>query len=111
MENHFQLGMAPAGSSSLADIVAPTLVVHGDEDPVFALGHGLALAEEIPGARLMVIPRLGHEMPPGSGTSWSARSRGTRTRPNQRDRRVRALRAELDARGLTPLTCSCRARS
>jgi pimeloyl-ACP methyl ester carboxylesterase len=64
MENHFDLGMAPATHSRLADIVAPTLVVHGDEDPMFALAHGQALAEEIPGAELLVISRLGHEMPP-----------------------------------------------
>ena len=42
MENHFQLGMASAGPGRLADIVAPTLVVHGDEDPVFPLADGHA---------------------------------------------------------------------
>ena len=63
MENHFQLGEGPVSSHRLADIVAPTLVVHGDEDPLFPLAHGQALAEEIPGARLMVISRLGHEIP------------------------------------------------
>jgi pimeloyl-ACP methyl ester carboxylesterase len=64
MENHFDLGMPRHTDSRLADIVAPTLVVHGDEDPVFPLAHGQALAEEIPGAQLMVIGRLGHEVPP-----------------------------------------------
>ena len=64
MENHFQLGEGPVSSHRLADITAPTLVVQGDEDPVFPLGHGQALAEEIPGADLLVIRALGHEMPP-----------------------------------------------
>jgi pimeloyl-ACP methyl ester carboxylesterase len=64
MENHFDLGMAPPTDRHLADIVAPTLVVHGDEDPVFPLAHGQALAEEIPGAQLMIIRSLGHEVPP-----------------------------------------------
>jgi pimeloyl-ACP methyl ester carboxylesterase len=64
MENHFDLDFTTPGSGRLADIVAPTLVVHGDEDPVFPLAHGQALAEEILGARLMVISRLGHEIPP-----------------------------------------------
>lgn len=64
MENHFDLSMAPSTESRLADIAVPTLVVHGDEDPVFALAHGQALAEEIPGAKLLIIRQLGHEMPP-----------------------------------------------
>ena len=64
MENHFDLGTEPPTDSRLADITASTLVVHGDEDPVFPLGHGQALAEEIPGAELLVIRGLGHEMPP-----------------------------------------------
>ena len=31
----------------------PTLVVHGTADPLFPVEHGVALADEIPGARLM----------------------------------------------------------
>jgi pimeloyl-ACP methyl ester carboxylesterase len=64
MENHFDLSMAPPSSGRLADIAVPTLVVHGDEDPVFPLAHGEALAQEIPGAQLMIISALGHEVPP-----------------------------------------------
>lgn len=52
----------------LTDIIAPTLVIHGGEDPVFPLAHGKALASEIPGARLLVVPGMGHEVPPR--TSW-----------------------------------------
>jgi pimeloyl-ACP methyl ester carboxylesterase len=47
----------------LPDITAPTLVLHGDEDPLFPLPHGEALAREIPNARLVVLPRTGHEFP------------------------------------------------
>ena len=64
MENHFDLGMASAASGRLGDIAAPTLVVHGDEDPMFPLAHGEAVAKEIPGAELLVIGGLGHEIPP-----------------------------------------------
>ncbi len=64
MENHFDLEMATAASGRLADIAAPTLVVHGDEDPMFPLAHGEAVAKEIPGAQLLVIRGLGHEIPP-----------------------------------------------
>jgi pimeloyl-ACP methyl ester carboxylesterase len=52
----------PAGS--LARIAAPALVVHGDQDPMFPLAHGEQLAREIPGARLLVLEGVGHELPP-----------------------------------------------
>jgi pimeloyl-ACP methyl ester carboxylesterase len=44
----------------LAAIAAPTLVIHGTADPLFPLGHGVALAEEIPGARLLTLEDAGH---------------------------------------------------
>ncbi|MGC9669843.1 alpha/beta fold hydrolase [Planosporangium sp. 12N6] len=44
----------------LASITAPTLVVHGSEDPIFPLAHGEALAAQIPGSRLYVVPGMGH---------------------------------------------------
>jgi pimeloyl-ACP methyl ester carboxylesterase len=47
----------------LAHITAPTLVLHGTEDPMFPLPHGEALAREIPGARLVPLPHTGHEFP------------------------------------------------
>src|SRR4051812_11295051 len=50
----------------LGELRVPTLVMHGDADPMFALPHGQALAAEIPGARLLVLPGVGHEPPPPS---------------------------------------------
>ncbi|WP_067454993.1 alpha/beta fold hydrolase [Actinomadura macra] len=47
----------------LGDIAAPTLVVHGEEDPFFPVGNGRALAAEIPGARLLTVPGMGNELP------------------------------------------------
>jgi len=61
--NHWVL----AGESTpfrLADISVPTLVMHGTADPMFPLPHGEALAAEIPGASLVVLKGMGHEMPP-----------------------------------------------
>ncbi len=49
---------------TMADIHAPTLVVHGSDDPMFPLPHGAALAQEIAGARLLVVDGMGHEPPP-----------------------------------------------
>jgi pimeloyl-ACP methyl ester carboxylesterase len=42
----------------------PTLVLHGTEDPLFPYGHAEALADEIPGARLLPLEGVGHEVPP-----------------------------------------------
>ena len=42
----------------------PTLVVHGTEDPLFPPQHGRALADAIPGARLVELEGVGHELPP-----------------------------------------------
>jgi pimeloyl-ACP methyl ester carboxylesterase len=48
----------------LGTVVAPTLVLHGTEDPLFPFEHGEALAKEIPGARLVPLEGVGHaELP------------------------------------------------
>jgi pimeloyl-ACP methyl ester carboxylesterase len=44
----------------LSSSKAPTLVVHGTEDPLRPLPHGQALAAQIPHARLQTIPGMGH---------------------------------------------------
>ncbi|GID32770.1 alpha/beta fold hydrolase [Paractinoplanes brasiliensis] len=44
----------------LSTITAPTLVLHGDQDPIYAVQHGEALAEAIPGASLRLVPGMGH---------------------------------------------------
>jgi pimeloyl-ACP methyl ester carboxylesterase len=47
----------------LADVSAPTLVIHGDADPLLKPACGEDLAQSIPGAKLMRIPRMGHTLP------------------------------------------------
>jgi pimeloyl-ACP methyl ester carboxylesterase len=47
----------------LGEIAAPTLVIHGDDDPFMPLAHGQALADAIPGARLLTLEASGHELP------------------------------------------------
>lgn len=44
----------------LGEINAPTLVAHGDADPLVSLRGGQLLAEGIPGAILKVYPGVGH---------------------------------------------------
>jgi pimeloyl-ACP methyl ester carboxylesterase len=48
----------------LPRVRVPTLVVHGEEDQVIAVSGGEATAAAIPGARLLRVPGLGHELPP-----------------------------------------------
>jgi pimeloyl-ACP methyl ester carboxylesterase len=49
----------------LGQIRVPTVVVHGQEDKVIGVSGGEATAAAIPGARLLRVPGLGHELPPG----------------------------------------------
>jgi pimeloyl-ACP methyl ester carboxylesterase len=53
----------PRWRERLGGITAPTLVVHGDEDPFFPYGNGAALAAEIPGATLLTLPGFGQGIP------------------------------------------------
>ncbi|GAB3841418.1 alpha/beta fold hydrolase [Dactylosporangium cerinum] len=53
----------PRWRERLGQITAPTLVVHGDEDPFFPHGNGVALAAEIPGATLLTLPDVGQGVP------------------------------------------------
>jgi pimeloyl-ACP methyl ester carboxylesterase len=47
----------------LKRITAPTLVIHGAEDPLVPVAAGHDLAQHIPGARLSIIPGMGHDLP------------------------------------------------
>jgi pimeloyl-ACP methyl ester carboxylesterase len=47
----------------LRTIKAPTLVIHGTSDPLVAYSGGQATARAIPGARLMSIEGMGHDLP------------------------------------------------
>ena len=53
----------PRWRERLGEITVPTLVVHGDEDPFFPHGNGVALAAEIPGASLLTLPGIGQGVP------------------------------------------------
>ena len=76
-ERLFERGIYPAGSArQLAAIVStpdrtrqlqslevPTTVIHGDADPLVDISGGRATAAAIPGAELVVIPGMGHDLP------------------------------------------------
>jgi pimeloyl-ACP methyl ester carboxylesterase len=63
MTNHFLIEGDPGWRERLGEIRIPTLVLHGTEDPLFPYGHGVALANEIPGARIVPLEQTGHELP------------------------------------------------
>jgi pimeloyl-ACP methyl ester carboxylesterase len=49
----------------LKSIGAPTLVIHGEGDPLVPLAGGRDTADNIRGARLLTIPGMGHDLPLG----------------------------------------------
>ena len=48
----------------LPGIAAPTLVIHGDVDPLLPVEHGHDTARLVPGAAIEVIEGMGHNLPP-----------------------------------------------
>ena len=59
-ENHSLIPEGDVPSEPISSISVPTLVIHGTADPMFPLAHGRALAEEIPGARMLTLEEAGH---------------------------------------------------
>lgn len=55
---------SPDRTEGLAHVVVPTLVIHGEEDPLIALSGGLATASAVSGSHLVTIPGMGHDLPP-----------------------------------------------
>jgi pimeloyl-ACP methyl ester carboxylesterase len=50
--------------TALRGVTVPTLVIHGAEDPLVPAAGGRDTADHIPGARLLTLPRMGHDLPP-----------------------------------------------
>ena len=60
--NHSSRGEADRWVGRLDEISAPTLIIHGTEDPVIPYAHGLALEAALPDARLLTLEGTGHEL-------------------------------------------------
>ncbi len=55
------LGMIPWSSyRRLPRIEAPTLILHGEQDPLMPVGNAFLLARRIPNARLVILPNASH---------------------------------------------------
>ena len=50
-------------SAALAQVAAPTLVVHGNADPLVPIAAGRATATAIAGAKFLEIDKMGHDLP------------------------------------------------
>lgn len=57
---------SPDRTPRLGEVRVPTLVVHGAEDPLISVSGGRATAAAIPGAELLVVPGMGHDLPPAA---------------------------------------------
>jgi pimeloyl-ACP methyl ester carboxylesterase len=55
---------APDRTAALAELDMPATVVHGSADRLVHVSGGRATAAAIPGAELVVIPGMGHDLPP-----------------------------------------------
>ncbi|MCW6537155.1 alpha/beta fold hydrolase [Sphingomonas lycopersici] len=73
VRNHHPSGFVRQMAAILADgdrrtrlktIAAPTVVIHGADDPLIPAEGGRDTAAAIPGARLVEIPGMGHTLPP-----------------------------------------------
>ena len=50
---------------ALANVTVPTIVIHGTSDPLVPVEGGKDTAEAIPGAQLLLIEGMGHDLPHG----------------------------------------------
>jgi pimeloyl-ACP methyl ester carboxylesterase len=52
---------------ALSSVAVPTLVIHGTADPLVPTEHGKDTADAIPGAQLLLIEGMGHDLPHTKG--------------------------------------------
>lgn len=55
---------SPDRTEGLRSVSVPTLVIHGEADPLIDVSGGKATAAAIPGAQLRIYPGMGHDLPP-----------------------------------------------
>ena len=63
------IGASGSRSDKLRELDVPTLVIHGDADPLVDISGGRRTAEVIPGAELLVLPGMGHDLP---SSQWAS---------------------------------------
>ncbi len=63
MRQYAAILVSPDRRPKLATVTAPTVVIHGEADPLVPIGGGRDTAASVPGAELIVIPGMGHDVP------------------------------------------------
>lgn len=71
---------APWHGPKLRELHKPVLVLHGDQDPILRVSAARATAKAIDGARLVVLPGVGHDLP---AALWPEIAREVRQTANQ----------------------------
>jgi pimeloyl-ACP methyl ester carboxylesterase len=54
---------SPDRTAALRGVTVPTVVIHGDSDPLIDVSGGRATAAAVPGAELVIVPGMGHDLP------------------------------------------------
>ena len=57
------VGASANRKERLHEIKVPTLVIHGTEDSILPLDHGMVLVDNIPNAKSYIMEGVGHEIP------------------------------------------------
>ena len=57
-------------TEALQKLSVPTLVIHGEDDPLVTVSGGKATADAIPGAKLVTFPGMGHDFPAELHDAW-----------------------------------------
>jgi pimeloyl-ACP methyl ester carboxylesterase len=70
----------PNRSARLHAVRVPTLVVHGMADRMVHVSGGRATAAAVPGAELLLIDGMGHDVPPALFETFTAAIRRTADR-------------------------------
>ncbi|MEK9620080.1 MAG: alpha/beta hydrolase [Flavobacteriales bacterium] len=57
------VGASPDRTTRLHEIDVPALIIHGTEDAILPLDHGIAVADGIKNSKRMIMEGVGHEIP------------------------------------------------
>ena len=57
------VGSSPNRIKRLKEIKIPTLIIHGTEDPLIPVDHGLAISKQIQNSEKLIINGMGHNFP------------------------------------------------
>ncbi len=63
-QHDYAIGRSPARYAGLKQLGMPTLIIHGEKDPVIPIEHAKKMADHISDAATLYIDKLGHDITP-----------------------------------------------